>query len=261
MAFSDTFTALGNTIINLVNTRLKKDFSNIETAGEDKIKELSTYTVDGVPYTPGEYSNNLQFTPTLFGMCPLDIHSYTDLSQYFFQSTTVPEYIKEIGQRIDLSNITSPAIDRISIGSALDSIVNNIIGTNTGSLPYSTVYGSIEYMINDMYGYWSNYRDLVDNSDTVTLCVTANIGKRSNFTWDYFTVESYTTLWEYAKMVDGDLNSVQQAFDSVIQQLEEAANSTGLPNDWEGDDGEHTGSDKGGYSGGGNPGYDGGGVQ
>ena len=56
MAFSDTFTTLGNTIINLVNTRLKKDFSNIETAGEDKIRELSTYTVDGTSYAPGEYN-------------------------------------------------------------------------------------------------------------------------------------------------------------------------------------------------------------
>lgn len=229
MAFSDTFTALGNTIINLVNTRLKKDFSNIETVGEDKIKELSTYTVNGTPYVPGEYHVNSpsMYESPLFGMCPFNTYQYTELQQYFMNSSTVPQCLLEIGEKIDLSNVQTPNIDILSIGSALDSIVNNIIGTNTGSLLSSTVYGNIEYMINDMYGYWSNYRDLVDNSDTVTLCVTANIGKRSDFTWDYFSVPSYTTLWQYANMVDDDLYSLQQAFNSVIQQLEEAANSTG----------------------------------
>lgn len=239
MAFSDTFTALGNTIINLVNTRLKKDFSNIETAGEDKIKELSTYTVDGVPYTPGEYnvsSFSDMYESPLFGMCPFYTHQYSDLQQYFQNSWSVPTCLLEIGQKIDLSNVSTPGIDKFSIGSALDSIVNNIIGTSSSSaLPSSTVYDNMYYMINDMYGYWSDYNYHVDDNNTVSTCVAANIGKRSNFTWDYFTVESYTTLWEYAKMVDGDLNSLQQAFDSVIQQLEEAANSTGLPNDWEDD--------------------------
>lgn len=257
MAFSDTFTALGNTIINLVNTRLKKDFSNIETAGEDKIKELSTYTVDGVPYTPGEYnvsSSSSMYASPLFGMCPFSTSQYTDLQQYFRNSATVPECLLEIGQKIDFTN--AHGLDTYSIGSALDSIINNFIGINSSSsLPYSTVYDNIYYMINDMYGYWSNYNYLVDDNNTVTTCVVANIGKRSNFTWDYFTVESYTTLWEYAKMVDGDLNSLQQAFDSVIQQLEEAANSTGLPNDWEDDghddwentdEGEYTSGDRGG---------------
>lgn len=230
MALSDTFATLGNTIINLVNSRLKKDFSNIEIAGEEKIKELAAYTVDGTSYAPGEYNVNSSssiYDSPLFGMCPFSTSQYADLQQYFMNGTTVPNCLIEIGQKIDLSNVQTPNIDRLSIGSALDSIVNNIIGTNTDSLLSSTVYGNIEYMINDMYGYWSNYRDLVDNSDTVTLCVTANIGKRSDFTWDYFSVSSYTTLWQYANMVDDDLYSLQQAFNSVIQQLEEAANSTG----------------------------------
>lgn len=251
MAFSDTFTALGNTIINLVNTRLKKDFSNIEIAGEDKIKELSTYTVDGTSYAPGEYnvsSSSSMYESPLFGMCPFYTSQYSDLQQYFQNSWSVPTCLLEIGQKLDLSNVSTPAIDTMSIGSALDSIVNNIIGTSGSSaLPAYKVYDNIYYMINDMYGYWSDYNSRVDDNNTISMCVTANIGKRSDFTWEYFTVESYTTLWEYAKMVDYDLNSLQQAFDSVIQQLEDAANSTGLPPDWENpDDGGHTSGDRGG---------------
>lgn len=248
MAFSDTFTALGNTIINLVNTRLKIDFSNIETAGEDKIKELSTYTVDGTPYVPGEYYVNSpsMYESPLFGMCPFNTYQYTELQQYFMNSSTVPQCLLEIGQKIDLSNVYAPGLDTGSVGGALSSIIINIIGINSSSaLPLSTVYANMDYMINNFYGLWSNYNYLVDDGTNVSECVATNIGKRSDFTWDYFSVSSSTPLWEYANMVDDDLNSLQQAFDSVIQQLEEAANSTEtpeLPPGWDGgDEGQHDG--------------------
>ena len=252
MALSDTFTTLGNTIINLVNSRLKKDFSNIEIAGEEKIKELASYTVDGTSYAPGEYNVNSSssiYDSPLFGMCPFSTSQYADLQQYFMNGTTVPNCLIEIGQKIDLSNVQTPNIDRLSIGSALDSIVNNIIGTSSSStLPLSTVYDNMNYMISDIYGLWSNYNHLVDDNTTVTSCVVANIGKRSDFTWDYFSVLSSTTLWEYANMVDDDLNSLQQAFNSVIQQLEEAAGSTRLPDIGEGGHTDGGGYGDGGYS-------------
>ena len=45
MALADTITALGTSIINLVETRSKTDLSNITTAGQNVIKSLAS----GVP--------------------------------------------------------------------------------------------------------------------------------------------------------------------------------------------------------------------
>ena len=54
MALADTITNLGNSIIALVGTRAKKDLSNIDEAGVEKIKSYAGGGSDVEAYTAEE---------------------------------------------------------------------------------------------------------------------------------------------------------------------------------------------------------------